>query len=214
VFVPLEMVKEMNRWAGNDQNKFYRPNHEVYDTLIVNVPDRNRVDDVVNQIKAMGYNAFSPATELQAVNTVFLVIQIVLGGIGAISLLVATIGIVNTMVMSILERTREIGIMKVLGATIPNILHMFIIEAGTIGFLGGVAGLLLSYSIAGIINLIFKFIASREPNWDSVGDRIAVIPWWLTLSALIFASVVGVLAGIYPAMRAAKLSPLNAIRQE
>lgn len=214
VFVPLEMVKEMNHWAGRDQNRLNRPDDDIYDTLVVNVPDRNRVEDVVNQIKAMGYGAFSPATELQAVNTVFLVVQIVLGGIGAISLLVATIGIINTMVMSILERTREIGIMKVLGATIPNIRHMFIIEAGTIGFLGGVAGLLLSYSIAGIINLVFKFIATREPNWDGVVDHIAVIPWWLTLSALAFASVVGILAGIYPAMRAAKLSPLNAIRQE
>lgn len=154
--LPLETVEEMNKWFGDNSNGGiqFGQNEEVYDTLMVKVPNRMQVENVVNQIKALGYMANSPITELQEVNKVFLIVQIILGGIGAISLLVATIGIINTMVMSILERTREIGIMKVLGATIPNIRNLFLIEAGTIGFAGGVIGLLVSYSIAGIILMV------------------------------------------------------------
>ena len=213
VYLPIEIVREMNHWTGGSRNSFSRTNEEVFDALVVKVPGREQVEEVVNQLRYMGLNAISPASQLQEVNKVFLVVQVVLGGIGAVSLLVATIGIINTMVMSILERTREIGIMKVLGATIPNIRYLFLIEAGAIGFIGGVAGLIISYMTAGIINFIFRIIAGKEPNWGTI-DHIAVIPFWLAFSALAFASVVGVLAGIYPALRAARLSPLNAIRQE
>jgi len=218
IHLPIEVVEEMNKWAGTTSDPIYgrfrKSNKESYESLVVKVPERRQVEGVVEQIRAMGHNPQSPVTQLKEVNKAFLILQLVLGGIGTISLLVATIGIINTMVMSILERTREIGIMKVLGATIPNIRNMFLIEAGTIGFLGGVAGLIISYTIAGIVNLIFAWFVQQEANWGGPTGDIAVIPLWLAVFALAFASVVGVLAGIYPALRAARLSPLNAIRQE
>lgn len=215
VHLPMEAVKDMNSWLGVNPSSGIPVGRskEIYDTLVVKVPDRAQVENVVNHIRALGYMAKSPMTELQEVNRVFLIIEIVLGGIGAISLLVATIGIINTMVMSILERTREIGIMKVLGATIPNIRNLFLIEAGTIGFIGGILGLLISYSIAGIINVIYRSTNFLQIPEEILGN-IAIIPIWLSLFALGFSTGVGVLAGIYPALRAAKLSPLNAIRQE
>lgn len=214
IFVPLGLLQDMNQWAGtdNDQNQ-KRAGQQNYETLVVKVPDRDKVESVVNYIKAMGYQASSTILDLKEINQVFTIIQVILGGIGAISLLVATIGIINTMVMSILERTREIGIMKVLGATIPNIRNLFLLEAGTIGFIGGVSGLGISYLIAGIINLIFHSSNFLEIPEEAITD-IAVIPLWLSLFALSFATIVGVIAGIYPALRAARLSPLNAIRQE
>ena len=214
IYVPLDTVRELNNWAGELQSGVsQREGRESYMNLTVRVPEREKVEYVVECIRGMGFRAFSPITELKEVNKAFFIIQMILGGIGAISLLVATIGIINTMVMSILERTREIGILKVLGATIPNIRKMFLIEAGTIGFLGGMAGLVISYAIAGIINLIYRSANFLGIPEEAVGD-IAVIPVWLALFALTFATLVGVLAGIYPAVRAARLSPLNAIRQE
>lgn len=217
ITLPLETVRELNEWAGSadEQNSKIRDgDEEVYDTLVVKVPDREQVENVTNQIRGMGYYANSLISQLKEINTVFLVLKLVLGGIGAISLLVASIGIINTMVMSILERTREIGVMKVLGATIPNVRNLFLIEAGAIGFIGGFAGLVISYSLAGIINLVTQRIMTLQKIPEGTIGDIAVIPWWLTLFALVFSTTIGILAGIYPALRAAKLSPLNAIRQE
>ncbi len=216
--LPMEMVKEMNKWAGSagapGGNAGGRGRENVYDNLVVKVPDRQQVEKVVEQIRQMGFNPQSPITQLKEINKAFMILQLIFGGIGAVSLLVATIGIINTMVMSILERTREIGIMKVLGATIPNVRNLFLLEAGTIGFFGGVSGIAISYGIAGIVNMIFlRFAMQQAPPGEPIGN-IAVIPLWLVLFALAFATVVGVLAGIYPALRAARLSPLNAIRQE
>lgn len=216
VHLPMELVKEMNEWSSNRNSQsveVYNGRDENYESLIVRVLDQQQVAKVVDDIRNLGYSASSPLAELEEVNQVFLVIQIVLAGIGAISLLVATIGIINTMVMSILERTREIGIMKVLGATIPNIRNLFLLEAGGIGFFGGVLGLGISYGLAAVVNVIYRSSNFLDIPEESLGN-IAVIPLWLSLFALAFATVVGVLAGLYPAMRAAKLSPLNAIRQE
>ena len=134
-------------------------------------------------------------------------IEAVLGGIGAVSLLVAAIGITNTMMMSIYERTKEIGIMKVLGCDMRNIGALFLMEAGCIGFFGGVVGLILSYSLSGMINYFVK-------NSDMGVESISYIPFWLAGASLIFAILVGMIAGFFPSKRAMKLSPLAAIRNE
>ena len=138
----------------------------------------------------------------------FAMVQAVLGGIGAVSLLVAAIGIANTMMMSIYERTKEIGVMKVIGCSLKNIRQLFLIEAGFIGFLGGVAGNLLSALISGMINMLV--------SGDSMGfsGNISYIPVWLVMLSMAFAVLVGMLAGYFPAVRAMKLSPLAAIRNE
>ena len=134
-------------------------------------------------------------------------IQAVLGGIGAVALFVAAIGITNTMMMSIYERTKEIGIMKVLGCDMRNIRTQFLMEAGYIGFIGGVAGLLLSFLISAIINTLIGASGMGVEN-------ISYIPPWLGLAAVLFAIFVGMVAGFFPALRAMRLSPLAAIRNE
>ena len=125
------------------------------------------------------------------------------------SLFVAAIGIANTMMMSIYERTKEIGVMKVLGCDMRNIGSLFLMEAGFIGFLGGVVGLLLSYSLSGGIN----YLVAQSPDMGMEGG-ISYIPFWLALLSMGFAILVGMVAGFFPARRAMKLSPLAAIRNE
>jgi ABC-type antimicrobial peptide transport system permease subunit len=137
-------------------------------------------------------------------------IQLVLGGIGAVSLVVAAIGIANTMMMSIYERTKEIGVIKVLGCDLRTIRNMFLLESGFIGFLGGMIGVLISYGIGFIMN---NFLGLSQAMMGIDGD-ISRIPVWLAASAVGFAVLVGMAAGFFPSLRAMHLSPLAAIRNE
>ena len=144
-------------------------------------------------------------------------VQAVLGGIGAVSLLVAAIGIINTMMMSIYERTREIGVMKVLGCEMTNIRDLFLVESGFIGLLGGIIGTVLSL----LISLLINFLAAQGGNeqlsvfyQNAEGGSISYIPPWLALFAIVFAIFIGAAAGYLPAKRAMRLSPLAAMRNE
>lgn len=180
-----------------------------YYQAYVQVDDMNNVMSVQKEITAMGFEATSNAEYLKTMQKQYRSIQAALGGIGAVSLFVAAIGIANTMMMSIYERTKEIGIIKVLGCGLGNIRTMFLAEAAFIGFIGGLFGLVLSYLISFIIN---KFLAGAYGTGDS--QTLSYIPLWLPLIALVFAILVGMLAGFFPALRAMKLSPLAAIRNE
>ncbi len=187
-----------------------KPYKELYYTqLVVNVDDMENVTDVAQAISDMGYQAYNDAEWIESNQQQMRMIQAVLGGIGAVSLFVAAIGITNTMMMSIYERTKEIGIIKVLGCDLRNIRTMFLLEAGFIGFLGGVVGLLLSYSLSGGIN----YLVAQSPDMGMEGG-ISYIPFWLALLSMGFAILVGMVAGFFPARRAMKLSPLAAIRNE
>jgi len=135
-------------------------------------------------------------------------IQAVLGGIGAVSMFVAAISIANTMMMSIYERTKEIGVLKVLGCSLGSIRNMFLIEAGFIGFIGGLVGLALSYGVSYLVN---TFLGGALVGG---AGNISRIPPWLSGMAVVFAIIIGMLAGLFPAIRAMKLSPLAAIRNE
>ena len=161
-------------------------------------------------ISDMGYNAYSNAEWIESDMKVMNIIQAVLGGIGGISLFVAAIGITNTMMMSIYERTKEIGIMKVIGCRIKDIQLLFLIEAGYIGFIGGGIGMVLSYAISYVMN---KVLGLGEMMFDE-GAKLSVIPPWLALLAITFAALIAMLAGFLPSLRAMKLSPLAAIRAE
>ena len=146
--------------------------------------------------------------------------QLFLGGIGGISLLVAAIGISNTMVMSIYERTREIGIMKVLGCKLGNIRSVFLMEAGLIGFFGGLAGVGISYGISYGLNYLTMSGGALSGVLGSMlggmggGGSLSVIPLWLAGAAVLFATVIGLLSGFSPANRAVKISALEAIKHE
>lgn len=186
-----------------------KPYKELYyNQAYVKVDNVDNMKDVQKSIQNLGLNASSNAEWIEQMQEQSRNIQLVLGGIGAVSLFVAAIGIANTMMMSIYERTKEIGIIKVLGCALQNIREMFLMEAGFIGFLGGVIGVVLSY----IISFIINFVASRQGG--DYYSSISYIPPWLVLVAVGFAVLVGMVAGFFPAVRAMKLSPLAAIRNE
>lgn len=190
---------------GQPQTKSGKPYKELYyNELYIRVDNMDNVQAVQQEIKNMGYEASSNAEWMEQMQTQMGTIQMVLGGIGAVSLFVAAIGIANTMMMSIYERTKEIGVIKVLGCDMGNIRTMFLMEAGFIGLFGGIIGLILSYGISVVINVVAK----------DYYQGISYIPLWLVLISLVFAVFVGMAAGFFPALRAMKLSPLAAIRNE
>ena len=193
---------------GQPATKTGKPYKEIfYNELDVNVDSMENVMEVQNYLTDLGYEAYSNAEWVESNQKSMNTIQAVLGGIGAVSLFVAAIGITNTMMMSIYERTKEIGVMKVLGCDLRNIRSLFLMEAGFIGLIGGVIGLGLSFTISAVIN---KVAGAAEEYMKGV----SYIPFWLVILSLIFAILVGMVAGFFPARRAMKLSPLAAIRNE
>ena len=180
----------------------------VYSSASVQADDMDHVEELSTVIRSMGYDVSTNIEYINSMKSQFAMVQAVLGGIGAVSLLVAAIGIANTMMMSIYERTKEIGVMKVIGCSLKNIRQLFLLEAAFIGFVGGIAGNILSLILSGVIN----FVVSGESM--GVSGSLSYIPVWLILSSLGFAVLVGMAAGYFPAVRAMKLSPLAAIRNE
>ena len=177
--------------------------------MTVTVDDAENVDTVLTSIQDLGYQAYSNKEWLDQMEQQFKIIEAVLGGIGAVSLLVAAIGITNTMTMSTYERTKEIGVIKVLGCSLGNIRMLFLSEAAMIGLLGGILGLLFSGVVSIILNMILGPLMELGDN-----VKVSQIPIWLGVSAIIFATLIGMVAGFFPAQRATKLSPLAAIRTE
>ncbi|MBC7087777.1 MAG: ABC transporter permease [Tissierellales bacterium] len=214
VYMPMADVKKMIKDKEKAENQKPTPNKgkDEYQNITVKVDDMNNVKEVQDQIKALGYEAYSLNDQLEAMKQTARSIQLALGGIGAISLLVAAIGITNTMVMSIYERTREIGIMKVIGASINDIKKLFLFESALIGLLGGILGIGVSYLLSFLIN---RFGGSFG-NFMGTGldSKISIIPIWLVFASLAFSALIGVISGYYPARRAMKLSAIDAIRTE
>lgn len=215
IYMPLaevqKMVKEKEK-AENQRPQSGRQQDSGYNRVNVKVNDVKNVKEVQDAIKDMGHEAYSLNDELEYAKKQAGLIQAVLGGIGAVSLLVAAIGITNTMVMSIYERTREIGVMKVIGASLKDIRRLFLFESAIIGLGGGVFGVGFSYIISLIVN---KFSNVFGPALGLYGaTKISIIPAWLIFAAMAFASFIGVISGYFPARRAMNLSALEAIRTE
>ncbi len=184
-----------------------------YQEARVIVNDIKNVLDVQEQIRALGVNAYSMAESLEQANKTQGVMQGVLGGIGAISLLVAAIGIANTMIMAIYERTREIGIMKVIGARLKDIKRLFLYEASMIGLFGGVIGIGFSYGISYLLNTIgVQFLGGMGLGGGE--SKLSIIPLWLVALGMVFSAVIGLISGFFPARKATKLSALSAIHTE
>ncbi len=199
---------------------------ETYDSASVKVSSVEAVPAVEKIIQGYGFTTYSMESVRKPLEEQMRTIQMILGGLGAISLLVAALGITNTMIMSMYERTHEIGIMKVLGCVVHNIRSMFLMEAGAIGFMGGIIGIAQSYAISFVINMLY---ASQNTNAGNaagnaagavasgasgVAVSISIIPIWLALGALLFSTMIGLVSGFYPANRAVKISALTAIKQE
>lgn len=198
---------------GQPTDKEGKPYRDLkYSQLVVKVDEADNVETVLEEIQSMGYMASASKEWLEEIEKEFMIIEAVLGGIGAVAMLVAAISIANTMTMSIYERTKEIGVMKVLGCGLSNIRSMFLTEAAFIGFIGGIVGLLLSYFISFLLN---QFLAPVfMADMYGVEMNISAIPMWLALVAIVFSTIVGMVAGFFPAQRATRLSPLAAIRNE
>ena len=213
VYMPLEQVKLLNEWS---QNRRINYNKEGYSMVIVKVSDVDRVIEIADQITAMGYQAFTPQSFLEGINNFFIVLQIIFGGVGAIALLVAAIGIANTMAMSILERTKEIGLMKAVGATNRDVLAIFLGEAAGIGFLGGLGGVIVGWLVSQGINVLaLVYLANQAGEQGGALPSVAVVtPIWLPIFALTFSTLVGMFSGLYPALRAATMIPVLALKYE
>lgn len=190
---------------------------KTYQQALIYVGDINNSADVSNQLREQGFQTSSPSDWLESMKETAKMIQGILGGIGGISLLVAALGITNTMIMSIYERTKEIGVMKVIGANLRDIRKMFLLEAGLIGFIGGAMGLAFSALVSLLMNTVLKDIISMAlgsfGGGGGAGD-ISRIPLWLALAAVLFATAIGIMAGYYPAKRAMNLSALESLKNE
>jgi putative ABC transport system permease protein len=213
VYMSLDDVTSFNEWMlGRRINR----NRDGYNQLVVNVENVDQVLDVSDQITQLGYQAYTPQSYVQGINSFFLILQVIFGGVGAIALLVAAIGIANTMAMAILERTREIGLMKAVGATNRDVLSIFLGEASGIGFIGGLGGVLLGWSAGQVINVLaLSYLAGQSAQQGGPPPSTAVYtPLWLPAFALIFATLIGLLSGLYPALRAATMVPVTALKYE
>ena len=229
-------LKDM-KMLMEEYNKLIKNNNAdttQYNQVYVKVDEIDNVDKVSDEIKELGFGTYSMSDTRKEMQKQVARNQLMLGGLAAISLFVAALNIANTMTMAIYERTREIGVMKVLGCELRNIRRMFLIESGFIGFIGGVVGAVLSLLVGLVLNnltliasLVMMLLQSMGINayFDitsllSGGGMytgstvISIIPPWLVAAALAFATVIGILSGIAPANRAVKISALEAIRHE
>ena len=203
---------------GIPNNRPNKKKTKVYENASVFVHDMNDVKEVIEDIKAMDLEANSDLDFIEAERERTRMIQLVLGGIGSIALIVAAIGISNTMLMSIQERTKEIGVMKVIGAQIKDIRKMFLFEAILIGIIGGIIGVVLSIGASEIANNLVRGAGDMagdqfiQDQMEGAWKGISYIPFWLPFIAVIFSGLVGLLAGYLPAHRATKLSAIEAIR--
>ncbi len=213
IFMRLEDVTAWNEWVrGTRINR----NKEGYSNVIVKVESPEQVIDITDQINTLGYMAYTPQATVQGINSFFTILQVIFGGVGAIALLVAAIGIANTMAMAILERTREIGLMKAIGATNKDVMSIFLGEAAGIGFIGGLGGVIFGWGASAILNIVaVSYYASQaSEGGGSPLSSVASTPFWLPAFALIFATVIGLISGLYPALRAATLVPVTALKYE
>ncbi|MCI9405814.1 MAG: ABC transporter permease [Oscillospiraceae bacterium] len=226
VFLPIdklyELYKEYDSYNGisSSSSTAFNPRKINYDHAYVKVTDMDYVDEVETKIKDLGYDTYSMETMRKPLQEQVRNTMLLLGGLGGISLLVAAMGITNTMVMSIYERTREIGIMKVLGCVIGDIRTIFLMEAGLIGFGGGVIGVMLSFIISAVLNIlggggsVGGMMGGGYYDGSGMATQLSVIPPWLVALALVFSTLIGLISGFSPANRAVKISALEAIKHE
>ncbi|HAP32505.1 MAG TPA: hypothetical protein DCQ14_05570 [Firmicutes bacterium] len=186
-----------------------------YDSILLRTNDLADTKRISAALREQGFNAWSIADDLEGIEHTSRIIQAILGGIGSITLFVAALGITNTMIMSIYERTREIGIIKVIGASFGDVRALFLTEASLIGLFGGMLGLGLSYGISAIVDRIgSSYMLQGMLMGSGEAVYISVIPPWLALFAVGFAVLIGLGSGLYPANRAIRLSPIVAMRNE
>jgi putative ABC transport system permease protein len=214
LLMPLATASTLRAAQVNDLRDIVRDSNSgktTYASLSVRAKSPSQVEAIETSIKKMGFNAFSLLDASKSLRTFFTVFDSLLGIFGCLALAVATLGIVNTLVMAILERRREIGVLKALGAADSDVQQLFFIEAGVMGFFGGVFGVLFGWLLGRAVTFGTNVYLARQ-NLNPI--ELSSVPWWLVLSALVFGILVSLAAGLYPASRAAKLNPVDALRYE
>ena len=213
VFLPLNLAQNLHVLQASDlrDTTHLSVGAPTYSNLNVRVKSPSQVQAVEDAIKKMGFRTFSIIDATRSVRRFFAVLDLFLGIFGSLALAVASIGIVNTLVMAILERRREIGIMKAIGASDSDVRRLFFAEAGVMGVFGGLVGVTLGWLIGRAINLGMNVYLRRQ---HFPPEQIWSFPWWLVLGAIVFAVLVSLVSGLYPAARAARLDPVQALRYE
>ena len=211
IFLPVGTMERLNMAQFTDMRSSLRGTGKNYMTLTVRVKDPGKVQAVQDAITKMNFRTFSILDATKSLRRFFTVLDVFLGIFGSLALAVATLAIVNTLVMAVLERRREIGVMKAIGASDGDVKKLFFTEAGAMGFFGGLLGIVLGFAIGKAINIGTGFYLVRhqlpaEPVW--------ILPPWLIGAAIAFSIVVSLLAGLYPASRAARLDPVQTLKYE
>jgi putative ABC transport system permease protein len=213
VFIPLKLAESLHVVQPNDLRDTTRMlgNSAAYTTVSVRVKSPKDIPTIEDAVKKMGFNTFSIIDATRSLQQFFAVLDLFLGIFGSLALAVASIGIVNTLVMAILERRREIGIMKALGASDRDVKGLFFAEAGAMGIIGGLVGVALGWTIGHAINIGTNIYLKRL---HFPPEQIWSVPWWLVVFSIVFSVIISLLSGLYPASRAAKLDPVQALRYE
>lgn len=213
VFIPQRLAERLRVAQIGDLRNVVRGSGKgrSFPNLTVNLRRPGDVPAAEAAIRRMGFRTFSLQDATQKLGLVFALFDLLLGVFGSLALAVASLGIINTLVMAILERRREIGVLKALGAGEMEIKKLFLLEAGIMGLAGGIAGVVLGWLLGRALNWGTAVYLSRR-NLPAV--QVSMVPWWLALGAIAFATLTSLLAGLYPAARAARLDPIEALRYE
>jgi putative ABC transport system permease protein len=213
VFIPLKTALQLHVAQPSDLQAMLSGDSgkPTYLSVTVRAKSPKDVEKLEAAIKNLGFSAFSLLDAAHGLRLVFIVFDLFLLLFGSLALTVASLGIINTLVMAILERRREIGILKALGASDNDVKGLFFAEAGAMGIVGGIFGVLLGWLIGQALNWGLIIYLKRQ---DVPPVNISFVPWWLALGAILFAALVSLLAGLYPASRAAQLNPVEALRYE
>jgi putative ABC transport system permease protein len=211
IFLPVDLTAKLNMAEFSDMRSSLRGHGRTYMTLTVRVKDPAKVAQVQDAIKQMGFRTFSVLDATKSLRRFFTVLDLFLGIFGSLALAVATLAIINTLVMAVLERRREIGIMKAIGASDGDVKRLFFAEAGAMGFFGGVLGIALGYAIGKAINIGTGIYLH---NHQLPAEAVWIMPPWLIGAAIAFSIVVSLLAGLYPASSAARLDPVQTLKYE
>jgi putative ABC transport system permease protein len=213
LLIPLEVASALRAAQVNDLREAVRATagKPAYASLTVRAKSPAQVEAIETAIKNMGFGTFSLLDATRNLRLFFTIFDLLLAIFGSLALAVATLGIINTLVMAILERRREIGILKALGAADRDVKELFFVEAGVMGLFGGVLGVGFGWFIGRALTWGTNIYLHRQ-NLPSA--HVFSVPWWLVLGAIVFAVGVSLAAGLYPATRAARLNPVEALRYE
>lgn len=202
---------ETTKYAYMPINVINKFDGKIYNSVKLKTAKRDEMAEVRKTVESMGFPTTSVKDTVDQINSIFVVIQWVLGGFGMVALMVAAIGIFNTLTIALLERTHEIGIMKAIGGRNTDVALVFTAEASMIGFFGGSIGLASGWIMGGLVNLLINFVATSV---GGAANALFYTPLWFGSFVVAFAFIISTIAGIMPAMRAARLDPLEALRYE